>query len=110
MIAQSTHYGGGLKHRLNLRILLCHTLQLIDYMFNQAERCYLCFLQVLDGDLDFSTVHTMTAIEKFLKGCTEKMSNWLFRYALNNPFHMNSYKKFHLNSHVCFYVNSCGRR
>ena len=57
----------------------------------------ICFLQVLGGVLDFSTVHTVTAIETFLKTCTEEMSNRLFKYVLNNPI-----EKFHMNSHECF--------
>ena len=39
----------------------------------------ICFLQVLGGDLDFSTVHTVTAIETFLMSSTEEMSNQLFK-------------------------------
>ena len=40
------------------------------------------FLQALGENLDFSTEHTMTVIERFLKSCSDGVSKRLLKYVL----------------------------
>ncbi len=41
------------------------------------------FLQALGENPDFSTVPTMTVIERFLKSCSDDLSKRLLKYVLN---------------------------
>ncbi len=47
-----------------------------------STRLYL-FLQALGENPDFSTVSTMTVIERFLKSCSDELSKRLLKYVLS---------------------------
>ena len=38
------------------------------------------FLQALGDNLDFSTVETMSVIERFLKSCSDELSKYVFTF------------------------------
>jgi hypothetical protein len=44
---------------------------------------HMCYSQALGENLDFSTEHTMTVIERFLKACSDGVSKRLLKYVLN---------------------------